>query len=107
MTNHLLMLAPDKQVKLLERRLFLQSMGNGQARRVQQRYSGARGSPVRLPRRPAGLIAEVEGLRRRMDQWAGWLGRRRQLGEWWWRRLGQSPELWRRRITDQPLVSVG
>src|ERR1700716_3047143 len=41
-----------------------------------------------------------------MDQRPGWLGRRRQLGEWWWRRLGQSPELWRRRIMDQPLVSV-
>jgi hypothetical protein len=42
-----------------------------------------------------------------MDQWPGWLGRRGQLGEWWWRRLGQPPELWRRRVMDQSLVSAG
>jgi hypothetical protein len=42
-----------------------------------------------------------------MDQRPGRLGRRGQLGKWWWRRLGQPPELRRRRIMDQPLVSVG
>jgi hypothetical protein len=42
-----------------------------------------------------------------MDQWSRRLGRRGQLAEWWWRRLGQPPVLWRRRIMDQPLVSVG
>jgi hypothetical protein len=42
-----------------------------------------------------------------MDQWSRRLGRRGQLGEWWWRRLGQPPVLWRRRIMDQSLVGVG
>jgi hypothetical protein len=38
---------------------FFRAWGNGQARRSQQRYSGACGSAVRPPLKPDGLIGEV------------------------------------------------
>src|SRR5258708_33736513 len=60
MTNHLLMLARMNRGRCWSGGYFFKAWGNGQARRSQQRYSGACGSPVRPPRRPAGLIGEVE-----------------------------------------------
>ena len=94
---------PDEQRKLLERRLFLQSMGKWSGAAIAAAVFGSvwfAGPPAA----EAGWINRRGGGKRRMDQWPGWLGRRGQLGEWWWRRLGQSPELWWRRIMDQPLV---
>jgi hypothetical protein len=60
MMNHLLMLARMNRGSCWSGGCFFKAWGNGQARRSQQRYSGACGSPVRPPRRPAGLIGEVE-----------------------------------------------